>query len=56
VHLAAERESDLLVDDIRRRMAGVAHDLVIAPAEGELLELERFRVELDVAAGLARPL
>ena len=56
VHLAAERESDLLVDDIRRRMAGVAHDLVVAPAEGELLELERFRVELDVAAGLARPL
>jgi GTP-binding protein EngB required for normal cell division len=56
VVVAAARESDLLLDDIRRRMAGVAHDLVIAPAELELSELERYRVELDVAAGLARPI
>jgi GTP-binding protein EngB required for normal cell division len=55
VRAAASRETDLLVDEIRRRMTGVATGLVIAPAELELSELQRFRAELDVAAGRGRP-
>jgi GTP-binding protein EngB required for normal cell division len=53
---AAERETQLLLDDIDRRMAGVARDLVVAPAELELSELDRFRAELRMAAGQALPL
>ncbi len=51
VSQAAEREVDDLIDDIQRRLAGVAGELVIAPAESELDELERFRAELRTAAG-----
>ncbi len=53
---AAERETQLLLDDIDRRMAGVARDLVVAPAELELAELDRFRAELRTAAGQGMPL
>lgn len=48
---AAARETDDLVDDIRLRLAAVARDLVVAPAESELDELDRFRAELRAAAG-----
>jgi GTP-binding protein EngB required for normal cell division len=51
VHEAAIRETAVLVDDIRRRMAGVANELVIAPADLELSQLEEFRAELAIAAG-----
>jgi hypothetical protein len=51
VSQAAERETEGLVDDIRRRLTALAGDLVLAPAESELDELERFRTELRAAAG-----
>jgi GTP-binding protein EngB required for normal cell division len=54
VHDAAGRERDELAEDIRHRMEGLARHLVIAPAEHELAELERFRAELEVAAGRGR--
>ena len=38
---------------MRERMAVVAREMVIVPAEQELSELERFREELRVAAGAA---
>jgi len=47
----AGRETEDLVEDIRRRLTAVAGDLVVAPAESELDELERFRAELRTAAG-----
>jgi GTP-binding protein EngB required for normal cell division len=56
LHAESERESQVLVEDIRKRLVGVARDLVVGPADRELSEFERFRVELDVAAGHARPL
>ena len=51
VSRAAARETEDLEDDIRRRLAAVAGDLVLAPAESELDELARFRAELRAAAG-----
>ena len=54
VQAAAVEQTDQLVNDIRQRMTGVAHDLVIVPANQELAELARFRAELEVAAGHAR--
>ena len=53
VGTAVSRETDLIQRDIRRRMADVAHDLVIAPAEFELAELEQFRADLRIATGQA---
>ena len=53
VRQAAERETEALVEDIRRRLTDVAGDLVLGPAESELDELERFRTELRSAAGSA---
>lgn len=47
---AAQRETKLLTDTIRLRMAGVAHDLVIVPVEIEISEFERFRTEFLAAA------
>ncbi len=54
VSSAAETETRLLEDDIRRRMTGVAQDLVVAPADLELSELDRYRGELEVARGHGR--
>ena len=51
VSRAAARETEDLVDDIQGRLTAVAADLVLAPAESELNELERFRTELRTAAG-----
>jgi GTP-binding protein EngB required for normal cell division len=51
----AAAEAERLEDDIRQRMAGVARDLVLAPADLELSELERYRTELEVARGHGRP-
>jgi GTP-binding protein EngB required for normal cell division len=51
VSAAADAETRLLVDGIHQRLIGVAHELVVAPAELELSELARFRAELRTAAG-----
>ena len=53
VSQAAERETDDVAGDIRRRLLAVAGELVVAPAESELDELDRFRAELRTAAGYA---
>jgi GTP-binding protein EngB required for normal cell division len=54
VQAAAIRETDELVADIDDRMAGVANDMVVVPAAQELAEFDRFRAELEVAAGHGR--
>jgi GTP-binding protein EngB required for normal cell division len=54
VSAGAARETKLLDDDIRRRMTAVAQDQVIAPADLELSELERYRADLEVARGHGR--
>jgi GTP-binding protein EngB required for normal cell division len=54
VAAAATRETEQLVTDIDDRMAAVAAAMVVGPAEQELAELDRFRAELDVAAGRGR--
>jgi GTP-binding protein EngB required for normal cell division len=54
VSSAAASESRLLEDDIMHRMADVAENLVIAPADLELSELERYRGELEVGRGHGR--
>ena len=51
---AASRDTESLREDIDRRMAAVAHDLVVEPADFELAELARFRAELRIAAGEVR--
>jgi GTP-binding protein EngB required for normal cell division len=51
VSAAAERETQVLLDDMRQRMNGVATDLVLVPVERELDELARFRAELRTATG-----
>ncbi len=51
VRAAAENETGLLTDEIQQRMAAVAQQLVVAPAEVELAELERFRTEMRAATG-----
>jgi hypothetical protein len=54
VDTAARRETEQLVEEITRRLTDVADSLVIAPAEQELAELDRYRDELEVAAGHGR--
>jgi len=54
VEAGAARETEQLVTDINDRMAAVAAAMVVGPAERELAELDRFRRELDVAAGRGR--
>ncbi|HSR87146.1 MAG TPA: GTPase [Streptosporangiaceae bacterium] len=56
VSAAVGRETGLLQQDIDRRMAALARDLVIAPAERELQDLKQFRTELRIASGSAAPL
>jgi GTP-binding protein EngB required for normal cell division len=51
VSARAQREMDLVRQDIDKRMAAVARELVVAPAEQELAALEQFRANLRVAAG-----
>jgi len=51
VSAAAERETQVLLDEMRQRMNGVATELVLVPAERELDELARFRAELRTASG-----
>jgi len=52
VRTAAERETAHFTDVIRGKIASVAHDLVLVPAEQELAELSEFRDELWVASGV----
>jgi GTP-binding protein EngB required for normal cell division len=54
VQAGAVRETDQLVEDIRDQMAAVAAEFVVAPAARELAEFDRFRSELEVAAGRGR--
>jgi GTP-binding protein EngB required for normal cell division len=51
VRTAAMRENEQVAEDMQDRMAGVAQELVVAPAQQELSELDRFRAELRVALG-----
>jgi GTP-binding protein EngB required for normal cell division len=54
VRAAAADESRQVASLMRKRMAVVAREMVIVPAEQELSELGRFREELRVAAGQPR--
>ena len=49
--LGSQPRDRLGLQDIDKRMAGVARDLVVAPAEQELAELEQFRTDLRIARG-----
>jgi GTP-binding protein EngB required for normal cell division len=51
VRTAAIRENEQVARDMEGRMARVGQQLVIAPAQQELAELDRFRAELRIAAG-----
>jgi GTP-binding protein EngB required for normal cell division len=51
VRSAAERERQSLLDGMRGKVATVAREMVLAPADQELAEFQRFRGELMVAAG-----
>jgi hypothetical protein len=48
---AAARESEHASRAMRERMAVLAQEMVVMPAERELSEFTRFREELGVAAG-----
>ncbi|HEU5419627.1 MAG TPA: GTPase [Streptosporangiaceae bacterium] len=51
VRNAAIGENEQVAEAMQERMASVAQELVVAPAQQELSELERFRAELRVALG-----
>jgi GTP-binding protein EngB required for normal cell division len=51
VSARARGEMDIVRQDIDKRMAAVARELVVAPAEQEMAALEQFRFDLRVAAG-----
>jgi GTP-binding protein EngB required for normal cell division len=51
VRTAAVLENEQVAEDMQNRLAGVAHELVVVPAQQELAELERFRAELRAASG-----
>jgi uncharacterized membrane protein len=51
VRAAADRETAQFTEAMRGKIAAVARDLVIVPAEQELAELDRFRDELRVVSG-----
>jgi len=51
VNAAVSREIEDFQREIGSRMAVVAHDMVVAPAELELAELEQFRSDLRIATG-----
>lgn len=52
VRSAAARERETLLETMRARIGAVAREMVLAPAERELAEYQRFRGELRVAAGV----
>jgi GTP-binding protein EngB required for normal cell division len=51
VRAAAGRERGLLLETMRAKIAAVARDMVLAPAEQELTEFQRFRSGLRIAGG-----
>jgi hypothetical protein len=51
VRNAAILEKEQVAEDMRKLMTSVAAELVVAPAQQELAELERFRAELRIAGG-----
>ena len=50
----AERENTQVATDMKRRIVGVAREMVIMPAEQELSEYRRYREELSVAGPAPR--
>jgi hypothetical protein len=55
VRAAAGRERGALLEAMRAKVATVAREMVLAPAEQELAEFQRFRSEVRVAAGALSP-
>ena len=55
VRAAAGRERGALLEAMRAKIGTVAREMVLAPAEQELAEFQRFRSELRVAAGALSP-
>jgi len=51
VRSAAILENEQVTEDMQARMASVAQELVVVPAQQELAELDRFRAELRAALG-----
>jgi 50S ribosome-binding GTPase len=51
VRAAAALENEQVTEDMQGRMASVAQELVVVPAQQELAELDRFRAELRAAFG-----
>jgi uncharacterized integral membrane protein len=51
VRTAAIRENEEVAESMQDGMAGVAQEFVVAPAQQELSELDRFRAELRIALG-----
>jgi hypothetical protein len=51
VRTAAASENEQVTEDMEARMASVAQELVVVPAQQELAELDRFRAELRAALG-----
>lgn len=51
VRTAAIRENEEVAENMQERMADVAQELVVVPAQQELSELDRFRAELRIALG-----
>ena len=51
VRTAALLENEQVTGDMEARMADVAQELVVVPAQQELAELDRFRAELRAALG-----
>ena len=47
----AEHENTQVTADMRDRIAGVADEMVIVPAEQELSEFNRYREEVRIASG-----
>src|ERR1700691_1183540 len=52
VRAAAAREREMVLETMRARIGAVAREMVLAPAEQELAEYQRFRGEVRVAAGV----
>jgi GTP-binding protein EngB required for normal cell division len=50
VQNSTERQRELVTEEISQRMAGVAADLVIAPADFEIAEFHQFRAVVRAAA------
>ena len=50
VQRSTERQRELVTEEISQRMAGVAAELVIAPADLEIADFHHFRAVVQAAA------